>query len=1179
MNKTELKKFAAYARTELRKLVQLRANTFGITPEGAPTLYEGSDYVEIHNERYALFYRNALRTLVKEYQKKGYDQLIEEVAYMWFNRIIALRYMELHDYLPSHVRVLSSVQSGKVDPDLITEYRTVGFSIDEGEITDLLQQGKREEAYRQLLIAQCNELSEIMPFLFEKLNDYTELLLPDYLLAADSLINQLVQNEELTESFQEVEVIGWLYQFYISEKKDEVFAGLKKNKKIMKENIPAATQLFTPAWIVKYMVENSLGHLWMETYPQSPLKSEMRYYIEPAEQEPEIQAKLDKLCNAHINLEELTIIDPACGSGHILVYAFDLLYAMYEEQGYPTREIPRLILENNLYGLDVDDRAVQLAGFALLMKAREKSRSISRKAIQPNVISVQESNGMDTEVMAKFLYPDDETKACELKELFDTYHDAKNYGSLLQPKAVDFGAVYQRIEEVKEQGAATLFDVEKVEMSDGVKKLVRQTELLSSQYDVVVTNPPYMGSKNGMNKELKNFIQKFYNDYKADLYATFIERSQNFTREFGFTSMINQQSWMFLNSYEKVRKNLLKRDTIYSMLHLGQRAFEEIGGEVVQSTSYVIRKVFLPAYKACYYRLVDYSVAQEKERAFLSNEHVYFINQQGFEDIPNSPIAYWASEQVRKIFKNSSRLSDVAEAKVGLQTGDNNRFLRLWHEIDYGKFGANYENEQQAFASKKKWFPYNKGGTFKKWYGNQEYVVNWENNGADIISDKQERLAKGLIEKKNSSCWNKEYYFREGITWSDVTTGKISVRYKNQGIIFDITGPTIFLDNKYGFKFLLSFMNSAVCDLLLKMVATGLHYNTGVVSNLPIITSLNKHEINLVNKLVDINISTSRCNYDSFETSWDFERHPFLIYRNNVNILAEAFSNWEAHAENQFRQLQQNEEELNRIFIELYSFKNELTPEVPDEEVTIRRAERERDAKTFLSYFIGCAMGRYSIDVDGLAHAGSEWDESKYSTFIPQNYGILSLNDRAYFEDDVILRLHEFLKVTFGEEPVQENLYWLAESLTLKRNETAVERLRRYFLDEFYKDHVQTYQKRPIYWLVDSGKQIGMRALIYLHRYTKETLATLRFVYLQELQIKYTNEIKRLEDAMTNPSLPAIEKKKLDKELTSLRKRQEELVEFDKLLGDYANRQIELDLDNGVAVNYAKFGKLLAALK
>lgn len=1170
MNKTELKKFAVYARTELRKLVQLRANIFGITPEGTPVLYEGSDYVEIHNEKYDLSYRNALRTLLKEYEKKGYDQLIEEVAYTWFNRIIALRYMELHDYLPSHVRVLSSVQPGKVDPDLLTEYRTVGLNIDENKITDLLQQGKREEAYRQLLIAQCNELSEIMPFLFEKLNDYTELLLPDHLLAADSLINQLIQNEELTESFQEVEVIGWLYQFYISEKKDEVFAGLKKNKKITKENIPAATQLFTPAWIVKYMVENSLGHLWLETYPQSALKNDMKYYIEPAEQEPEVQAKLDELRKSHINLEEIKIIDPACGSGHILVYAFDLLYAMYEELGYPTREIPRLILEHNLYGIDVDDRAAQLAGFALLMKAREKSRSIFRKAIQPNVISIQESNGMNTEAMAKFLYPDDETKASELKELLDTYHDAKNYGSLLQPKAIDFAAVYQRIEEVKEQGAASLFDVEKIETIDDVKQLVKQTQLLLSQYDVVVTNPPYMGS-NGMNLKLNNYMKSNYKETKGDASTAFMERSLSLASKQGYISMINIPSWMFLLSYQKLREVLLKDTTIKTLVHFGRGIFGSDFGTV----AFVINRLYVENYLGIYKRLFDKQGAVDsieiKEIKFFEKNRNYLIKQEEFNEIPSSPIAYWASNQVRRIFKENQKIGDISQPKMGMRTGDNNRFLRLWHEVSLDKirFGA---NGSMTNSNGLKWVPYNKGGEFRKWYGNHEYVVNWEDNGREIKENTKLMYPK-LGENLGWKISNEADYFKPSVSWSRISSSKFGVRYYDEGFIFDTAGCCIFEDKMY----VLGILISKIASYFLNMLNPTLAFQVNDLKNIPYIKHENSDSL-IIPKVKEC-IKISRNDWDSFETSWNFTHHPFLKYRNETESITEAFSNWEAHAENQFRQLQQNEEELNRIFIDLYGLQDELTPEVPDEEVTVRRANRERDAKSFLSYFIGCVMGRYSLDVDGLAYAGGEWDESKYKTFIPQKYGILSLNDQAYFEDDVILRLQEFLKVTFGEETVQENMYWLAESLTLKRNETAIERLRRYFMDEFYKDHVQTYQKRPIYWLVDSGKQKGMRALIYLHRYTKETLATLRFVYLQELQIKYTNEIKRLEDTMTNPSLSATEKKKLDKERTSLRKRQDELIEFDKLLADYANQQIELDLDDGVAVNYAKFGKLLANLK
>ncbi|MGX5386409.1 BREX-1 system adenine-specific DNA-methyltransferase PglX [Bacillus thuringiensis] len=1168
MNKKTLKEFAVYARNELREQIALRAQAFGITPEGSPVLVTGTDYVEINGKKYPATYKNSIQKLLKEVETKGYDNVIEEVAYTWFNRLIAIRYMEVHNYLPSKVRVLSSDMKGKVDPDILTEYQYTDLLVDKEEVASLLAQGNREEAFRKLLVAQCNELNGMMDFLFEKLADYTELLLPDSLLHADSLINKL--GKELDDAdFEHVEVIGWLYQYYISEKKDEVFAGLKNNKKITKENIPAATQLFTPHWIVRYMVENSLGHMWLESHPESELKEDMKYYVEPAEQEPEVQAQLEELRNPNLSPEEITIMDPACGSGHILVYAFDLLYKIYEERGYPTKEIPALILEKNLYGIDVDDRAAQLASFALMMKAREKTKRIFRNVPRLNIISIQESNSILIE-QASDLIGKNENERKELKALLTTFIDAKNFGSILQPEKLDAYKYIERIRELNQTGELNLENFEVYEQLDEIEEILLQANFLVSQYDVVITNPPYMGGK-GMNAQLADYLKKQYPESKSDIATAFMERALSLNSETGFVTMINIPSWMFLASFEQLRKNLINSSTFHNLLHLGRGIFGADFGTV----AFVIRNFYIEGYNSLYKRFIDkqgeVDSIQEKERKFFQDNRNFILNQQKFHVIPGAPIAYWISLSMQKAFLQSQSLSEYAEPRLGMATADNKKFLRLWHEVDHNNIGFSYKSRNQAEQGGEYWFPYNKGGEYRKWSGNQMYIVDWFKDGKNI---------RNFVDKKGSvrsHNYNLDYIFRTGITWSALSSSKFSARYSPEGFLFDNAGSSCFVKTGVDIHILLAFMNSKVAEPILNLINPTLNYQPGTIGTIPVLEKIfNKGMIKShVLQCIDI----AKNEWDIFETSWSFKKHPFHKFQPDVKDLGQCYKNWEKQAEDQFHQLQKNEEELNEIFIGLYGLQDELTPEVPDEEVTIRRADRVRDTKSFLSYCIGLMMGRYSLDVEGLVYAGGDWDVSKYKTFQPDSDGIIPLTDTEYFEDDVVTRLQELLVIMFGQDTLAENLRWLAESLTMKNNETPVERLRRYFFDEFYSDHCKIYQKRPIYWMADSGKKKGFRALFYLHRYTPETLATMRFSYLQNLQEKLSQEQKRLEQDLVNPDLTAAMKKRYNKQLTTIKAQQDELIDFDKKMAELANQRIALDLDDGVVVNYKKIESVLANIK
>ncbi|MCQ6274790.1 BREX-1 system adenine-specific DNA-methyltransferase PglX [Bacillus sp. V3B] len=1162
MNKTELKIFAVSARRDLLEKVALRAKIFGIDAKSDLTIEEQFGQLVINGNTYPLQMKSRFQSLANQLKTKGYEQLIEEVAYTWFNRIIAIRYMEVTDYLPERVNVLSS-STGKVEPDILSEFEMTDLNIDVVTIKDLIKQGETEEAYRKLFIAQCNALNSIFPFMFEQIQDYTEWLLPDFLLDSESVINQLVSNESLTESFTEVEVIGWLYQFYNSEPKDKVFANLKKSKKIEKYDIPAATQLFTPKWIVQYMVENSLGQLWLEANPESSLKQSMHYYIEPAEQDEEVKQKLEEIRYQNVNLEEITIMDPCVGSGHILVYAFDLLYQMYEEAGYPSGDIPQLILEKNLYGLDIDDRAAQLASFALMMKAREKSRRIFRKKITLNILSIKESNSFNRKGIIQLLCESEKDKQ-ELSSIFEDFIDAKTFGSILQPSKIDTDKYLKRIDHLEET-QLTLDTYESYEQINDFRYLMKQLDVLTTQYDVIVTNPPYMGFGN-MNSELKNRVNKMYSTSKNDLFSVFMARGFSFLKDCGFNTLVTMQSWMSLSSYERFRKEILLKHHISSLLHMESMVM----GIAFGTSATVFRKLTSMDYKGAYTRINLEDLSEKNiPRVFPIEDRLFNKTLKQFLDIPNFPIIYSLSDNASAIFKKYPTLNNYGLPREGMATANNDLFLRLWHEVPIDKIGFNFKSREESNQSKLKWFPYNKGGDFKRWYGNNYFVVNWENDGFDIKNFKDEN---GRVRSHN---YNLDYIFKEGITWTALSSGNTSFRYSSKGFLFDSKGSTLFPTNRECIWYILGFLNSAVSRYFLNYISPTMDFKPGHIGSIPFVYK-NNPNVERISKEI-VNSYTE--NWDFSEISWDFRRHPILTYGSDHVLLSKAFQSWVSYSDLQFENLKVHEEELNRIFIYMYDLQEELTEEIPNEDITIHRANRSSDARTFISYFIGCLMGRYSLDAEGLTFAGGEWNNSKYQVFIPGQYGLIQLTDEYYFENDIIARLREFLSVTFGTEAVEENVQWLAESLKLKRNETAEERLRRYFLDEFFKDHCQLYQKRPIYWLVDSGKQKGLRTLIYMHRYQPDTMAIIRFEHLQEIQAKYNNEIAAVDLRVVNSNLSATEKRDLEKRKIIYQKRLEELLEFDKKLAEYANAQIAIDLDDGVKVNYAKFHKVLAKIK
>lgn len=1210
MNKTAIKNFAIWARNKLITDIQYRAGLMGITADGIKDpLPQSTGTMEFYDigtsEPYAISgeaisQRKKLVEIIRKKEKDGnyataYKYILEEVAYTWFNRLIAIRFMEVNDYLPSHIRVLSS-ESGKIEPDLVTtpfDAELAFTSAEEETVLRLKTENKLDELFRLLFIKQCNALNEILPALFEKTSDYTELLLNLSVVDQEGVVYHLTHDipeldfdithpDEIGKIQGQVEIIGWLYQYYNTEPKNAAFA---KNGKITKEEIPAVTQLFTPDWIVRYMVENSLGRIFIDKRKEQGVYADGRgldemswdeveakrianeeeiagqmgwkYYLPEAAQTQEVRQQLDKSQkqSEYKDVRDIKVIDPCMGSGHILVYAFDVLMQMYENDGYSQRDAAQCILENNLYGLDIDERAAQLAYFAVMMKARQYDRRIFSRGIQPHVYAIAESNDIDAYTRDYFANNDPKLKAA-LNSIINDLRDAKEYGSILTVAPVDFAALYARVEEVQND-----ISLHREAALATILPLILVAEVMAQQYDVVVTNPPYMGSSN-MDARLSEFVKKHYPDSKSDLFAVFIERCGQMTGKNRYQAMITQHAWMFLSSFEKLRAKLLLKDTV-NMAHLGPRAFEEIGGEVVQTTSFVLRNSHIADYKGTYCRLIEPTTQQGKEEMFLAGENRYTAQQSNFDKIPGSPVAYWLSEKAVSAY-GYGKISDVAVTKQGFKTGNNDLFLRLWFEVPKSKI---------SIFEGKKWFPCNKGGDFRRWYGNQEYVVEWENDGFRLVNYR-DKTGKQLSRPQNI-----QYNFKEGITWTYISSALISLRYSPSYMMFESAGPLCLVNNSSYLEYMLGYLNSCVAQYYLLALEPTIRYSEGTLLKLPYIQEFSE----ITSKYVQSCINAAKMDWDSYETSWDFQRHPLL---RSVSRLADAYAAWKAECGERFQQLKKNEEELNRIFIDIYGLQDELTPEVADRDVTVHRIFDTKDdvpesmqgsnyvrAKrdeivSLLSYAVGCIFGRYSLDVDGLAYAGGEWDAGKYKTFLPDHDDVIPITDEEYLEDDIVSGLCDWLKAVYGADTLEENLDFIAGALGGKGNSSR-EAIRSYFLKDFFKDHCKTYQKRPIYWLFDSGKQNGFKALIYLHRYTPDTIGNLRVDYLHKMQRVYESEINRMQD-MIDHSTNAREVAASTKRKEKLQKQLKECRDYDEMIAHLALSRIKLDLDDGVKVNYEK---------
>lgn len=1229
MNKSHLKQYAPQARKDFIAAVTARAHLLGLDEQGgqlqvAPAQTQG-DVAVIAGQPWPAKVARQREQLVARMRQHGFAATVEAIAYTWFNRFAALRYMELHDYLGHGYRALSSsAASPGALPDLLTHAADIAQTaslpgLNTAQVLELKLAGNRDgELYRLLLVAQCNALSAAMPFLFERIDDDTELLLPDHLLRTDSIIAKLVAGVP-EEDWQEIEVIGWLYQFYISEKKEQVIGKVVKS-----EDIPAATQLFTPNWIVQYLVQNSVGRLWLMANPGSTLAQEWPYYIQPAEQTPEVQAQLDALIHTRIaedgdtlNPETITCLDPACGSGHILVVAYDVLKAIYLERGYRLRDIPRLILEKNLYGLDIDDRAAQLAGFALLMKARADDRRLLADPDNPpklNILSLQESQGLDAQALHAALTaghsPQASTRAPDagfadtdlfpatwpqmslgevaalpapgastgltqqaIAELIATFAHAKTFGSLIQISP-------QRLPSLREQllflkNAEVSGDLYAQAAAKDLLPLVRQALVLGMQFDAVVANPPYMGRK-FVEPSLKAFLVRAYADFDGDVFSAFMVRNIDFAKVAGFLGFMSPMVWMFISSHEPLRRKIIEETNLSSLIHLEYNASGEVR---VPLCTFTLMRSHINKYAGSYIRLTEfggYDNQGPKTLEAISNPDCgwFFVSRpDDFNKIPGSPVAYWIGDKIRDLFVENPSMGEMCEPRQGLATADNDRFLRIWSEVSFGGIAFNIESRNEALQSQCRWFPHLKGGDFRKWYGNHEWVVDWKEDGHEIRNFKD---GSGKVKSRPQGT---DYYFKNCVSWSDVTSSSNSFRFDGKGFIPNVVAPAIF-ESQVDLRIFLLAGNNCFYNFIAKVLNPTLHFHVGYFSTMPFPEKLQNMDLSLADSLINI----AKDDWDSYETSWSFKSNTLVSLANLKEIKA-AWNSWGAITKSRIEKTKALEEENNRLFINAYGLQDELSPEVPESQITLARADREKDCQRLISYAIGCMMGRYSLDAPGLiyAHAGNVgFDPSRYPSFPADADGILPVTDQPWFADDAAARIRDFLHAVWGPDTLEENLAWLAESLGQKStggaSETPEETIRRYIASKFFKDHLQTYKKRPIYWLFSSGKQGAFQALVYLHRYHEGTLARMRAEYVVPLTGKMQARIDMLQkDALAASSTAA--RNKLNKEVEKLSKKHLELLAYDEKLRHYADMRITLDLDDGVKVNYGKFGDLLEGVK
>ncbi|OFI07778.1 hypothetical protein CLOACE_01260 [Clostridium acetireducens DSM 10703] len=1176
MNKNSIKNYAVWARQTLIHQMLEKAYNIGISKKEIKKLKQVGNKFFLEDKIISKKIKIQRDSLISKINKNGFEETMEEIACTWFNRFITLRYMEVNKYIP--FKIFSFKKEELLKSEIILKSLKCNSEIHLNKFLKLKKENKIEELYKYCLIFQYNQLSESFPFLFKKINDWEELLLPDNLLNKNSIIMQLVQCIK-EEDFKEIEIIGWLYQFYISEKKQQVFANIKKKIKVSKENLPVATQLFTPKWIIKYMLENSLGRI---LNLHNNIKNQFKYYIEDSNQLESVTKMLDSIKEFYknFNIENITILDPACGSGHILVYAFDLLYELYLKEGYDEKEIPKIIIEKNLYGLDIDYRACWLSIFSVIMKGREKNKDffnqIKKEKININITYIEETKNINK---YKYFLIDNKVDNKEYAKkqidyLFDKFLDGKEYGSIIKIDKFDKDFWKERLEFINNYIPNSKFTKEFQYFKEKLNSVYKQAIIMIKKYDIVCTNPPYLGIRKGMNSKLSKYVSKNFPNSRNDLFSVFIERSFDFSKKQGFIAMITQHSWMFLSSYEKLREHIINKKTIVNMLHLGTKAFEDIAGEVVQTTAFVLFNNDIKNFQGTYIRLIDYNSSEEKEKAFLSKKEIYVCNNLNYYKIPGSPIVYWINDPIREIFKIGKPLKYIAEPKQGMATTDNNKFLRYWTEININEIGLNFKSAEEAKESKFSWFPYNKGGKMRKWYGNNKYIVNYENNG-DILID--------LVKKKYPNITdpefvikNRKYYFKKSITWSFVSSSNFGVRYSPYGFIFDVGGSSLFPKDE-DFYYILAFLCSKLAFIFLNILNPTMNFQVGNIGLLPIIKTKDKIKKYKIEVLAKECIEISKKNWDSFEMSWDFTIHPLLKYKNETNLIKNAYNNWESTCNSQFNKLKNNEEEINKLFINIYGLEKYIDYKLKEEDITIKKANLNREIKSFISYAVGCMFGRYSLDNLGLQYAGGDFNKYNYTTFKVSENNIIPIlnNETKYFQKDIVSNFFDFVRITFGNEQLIYNIDFIAQVLGKKDGEKPKDTIKRYFLNEFYKDHLKIYNKRPIYWLFTSGKNKAFNALIYIHRYDKNLISKISKEYISKYKIYLSEKAYNLNNLASNDSSNKSKLKVLNKKINKIKKYAKETKEYDELLNDFIKSNIEIKLQEGIKINYNKFGNLL----
>ena len=1144
MDKNAIKKYAIWARRELIDRVTKRAAVFGVSKDDLSD--PNADSVNGH--LLSDVEKRQRQALIRRIEEKGYEQVMEEVAYTWFNRVAALRFMEVNGYLPTHIRVFTD-DEGRFRPQILSEAIHLDLDgLNKSKVYQLKDSNQEEELFKYLLIVQCNALNGILPGMFQKIEDYTELLLPDYLLREGSVIEQMVTLIPEDDWKDQVQIIGWLYQYYNTEPKDKVFADLKKNIKISKEHIPAATQLFTPDWIVHYMVENSLGRLWLEGHPNNELKSEWKYYLDEAEQEPDVQVQLAEIRKQYAALkpEEILTIDPCAGSGHILCVLFDVLVRIYEDYGYTAREAAASIVQNNLWGLDIDDRAAQLAYFAVMMKARQYDRRFFTREVQPHVYAIQESNGIHRDhlhYLGRGMSDIERNNAVnQMNALLDVFIDAKEYGSILQPGEYDWALLSRFVADTTPEQQVT-FDESGVETTQAqLRLMIAQGQALAQKYHVVVTNPPYMGGS-GMGDKLSRYVKDYYPDSRSDLFAVFIERCHELLLQYGFQGMITMHTWMFLGSYDSLRKSMQKMGVL-SLIHLGIKAFEEIGNDVVQTAAFILQQNGSQNRIATFVRLVDYKDYEQKQKEFFNLTNYYCKKVSRFIEIPGFTYAYWVSDAFIENFHRCSFVEEYGEF-TGSQnvTGDNERFLRYFWEVDNSHIEPNY------------WVFYAKGGDYRKYYGNIQIIIDWRESARSFYEN-----------NRTSNLLARHLWYKEGITYSAVTSRGTGFRLLPEGCVFDKGGPSIILDQHLWV--ILALLNSKVAEIYFNVFNPSINLQVKDIKAFPLIMPRD----GALESLAMRNVAIAKQDWDSRETSYGFLRSPLIL--KEVQTIAEAYRSYANTVQQWFEEAQDNEMRINEIVKELYSMP-EVLIDLEARDIPVLSVDLRETVINLISYAVGCMVGRYSLDKPGLAFAGGAWDASQYVTYPADKDGILPITDDEYFADDIVTMFVNWLKTVYGADTLEENLRFISDALGGKGSPREV--IRNYFLNDFYKDHLKIYQKRPIYWLFDSGKKNGFKALVYMHRYQPDTIARVRTDYVHEMQSRYRTAIADVEQRLNDASTS--ERVKLTKRLNALQAQADELRQYEEKIHHLADQMIAIDLDDGVKVNYAKFADVLATIK